>query len=62
MTDKPFTTWLRDKYGFRWQIVPTRFFEMMHDSGQARVQRAIAAMMTMVKFDIAALERAYAGE
>jgi len=54
--------WLRDKYGFRWQIVPTRFFEMMHDSDQVRVQRVIAAMMEMVKFDIAALERAYAGE
>jgi predicted 3-demethylubiquinone-9 3-methyltransferase (glyoxalase superfamily) len=51
--------WLQDRYGFRWQIVPTRFFDMMHDPDQAKVARVISAMMTMTKFDIAALERAY---
>lgn len=54
--------WLKDRYGFRWQIVPTRFFEMMRDPDQAKVARVTSVMMTMVKFDVAALERAYAGE
>jgi predicted 3-demethylubiquinone-9 3-methyltransferase (glyoxalase superfamily) len=53
--------WLADKYGFRWQIVPTRFFEMMRDPDQAKARRATEAMLKMSKFDIAALERAYAG-
>lgn len=52
--------WLRDKYGFRWQIVPSRFLQMMRDQDQAKVARVTSAMMSMVKFDIAALERAYA--
>jgi predicted 3-demethylubiquinone-9 3-methyltransferase (glyoxalase superfamily) len=52
--------WLTDKYGFRWQIVPARLFEMMRDPDQARVARLTSTMMTMVKLDIAALERAYA--
>jgi hypothetical protein len=37
-----------DRYGLRWQIVPSRFDAMMTD-----------AMLRMVKFDIAALEKAY---
>lgn len=53
--------WLTDKYGFRWQIVPTAFLEMLRDSDQEKVRRTTAAMYTMKKMDIAALERAYAG-
>ena len=54
--------WLTDKYGLCWQIVPTAFFEMMSDSDQAKVARVTRAMFAMTKFDIAALERAFAGE
>jgi predicted 3-demethylubiquinone-9 3-methyltransferase (glyoxalase superfamily) len=34
---------------------------MMQDPDRARVKRATEAMLKMVKFDIAALEKAYAG-
>jgi predicted 3-demethylubiquinone-9 3-methyltransferase (glyoxalase superfamily) len=54
--------WLKDKYGFRWQIVPTRFFELMRDPDPEKVARVTTAMMTMMKLDIAALERVYAGD
>ena len=53
--------WLKDKYGLSWQIVPARMFEMMKDEDKVRAGRAFAAMMQMVKFDVAALEKAYAG-
>ena len=53
--------WLKDKYGLCWQIVPTRFFEMMGDPDAARTDRVMQAMFRMKKFDIAALEAAYRG-
>jgi predicted 3-demethylubiquinone-9 3-methyltransferase (glyoxalase superfamily) len=52
--------WLRDKYGLCWQIVPTVFFEMISNPDPATVTRVTQAMFTMTKFDIAALEQAYA--
>jgi len=52
--------WLTDKFGLSWQIVPTAFFEMVSDPDQAKVARVMQAMMTMTKFDIAELEKAYA--
>lgn len=51
--------WLRDRFGLAWQIVPTVLFEMMSDPDRARAKRASDAMMTMVKFDIAALQAAH---
>lgn len=51
--------WLEDKYGVSWQIVPKIFFKMMGDKDKKKSQRVFAAMMEMVKFDIAALKRAY---
>ena len=53
--------WLKDKYGLRWQIVPKVFQEMMQDKDPAKTQRVMTAMMQMVKFDIAALQKAYDG-
>jgi predicted 3-demethylubiquinone-9 3-methyltransferase (glyoxalase superfamily) len=53
--------WLRDRYGLCWQIVPTAMGRMMSDPDRAKAARVAQAMMQMVKFDIAALERAYAG-
>lgn len=54
--------WLKDKFGVSWQIVPTRLQELMSGEDSAGAQRVVAAFMQMRKFDIAALERAYAGE
>jgi len=53
--------WLIDRYGLRWQIVPEIFESMMSDPDPVRAKRVTDAMMTMVKFDIAALERAHRG-
>ena len=53
--------WLKDKYGLAWQIVPQRFFDMVNDPDTDKVTRVTKAMLQMIKFDIAALERAYAG-
>jgi predicted 3-demethylubiquinone-9 3-methyltransferase (glyoxalase superfamily) len=52
---------LTDKYGFSWQIVPSVLLTLTGDPDQEKASRVTAAMLTMVKLDIAALERAYAG-
>lgn len=53
--------WLVDRFGVRWQIVPAVFEAMMGDKDPARSKRVTDAMMKMVKFDIATLEKAYRG-
>ncbi|MER5183523.1 VOC family protein [Streptomyces sp. NPDC002896] len=54
--------WLRDKYGVSWQVVPVGLIEMISDPDPEKAKRATEAMLSMVRFDIAALEKAYAGE
>jgi predicted 3-demethylubiquinone-9 3-methyltransferase (glyoxalase superfamily) len=51
--------WIKDPFGLSWQIVPRRFIELIRDEDTRRVKAVMAAMMTMVKLDVAALERAY---
>lgn len=51
--------WLTDRFGVRWQIVPAIMEEMMRSKDTARSKKATDAMLSMVKFDIAALERAF---
>jgi predicted 3-demethylubiquinone-9 3-methyltransferase (glyoxalase superfamily) len=53
--------WLKDKYGLSWQVVPQGWADMFSDPDKSRVQRAIDAMFTMKKLDIAALEAAADG-
>ncbi len=50
--------WLTDRWGLSWQIVPERLSELIKDADPDRARRAMEAMMTMVKIDIAALEKA----
>ena len=50
--------WLKDRFGLSWQIVPARLLELFTDPDRASAQRAMDAMLTMGKIDIAALERA----
>lgn len=54
--------WITDRFGVRWQIVPTRLHELMRDPDPARARRAAECMMTQVKLDIAAIEKAAAGK
>jgi predicted 3-demethylubiquinone-9 3-methyltransferase (glyoxalase superfamily) len=51
--------WITDQFGVTWQIVPRRFMELIGDKNQKKVQAVMEAMMTMVKLDVAELERAY---
>lgn len=53
--------WLKDRFGLSWQVVPTVLPEMLLDPDKTKVGRVFDAFMAMNKFDIAALERAYAG-
>ena len=54
--------WLNDRFGLRWQIVPAVLDEMMSDKDPQRSKRVTDAMMQMIKFDIAALKKAYQGD
>ena len=54
--------WLKDRYGLSWQIVPTAFLDMARDEDPVRVERVMAAMLSMGKMDVAELQRAYRGE
>ncbi|GDY31721.1 VOC family protein [Gandjariella thermophila] len=54
--------WLKDKFGLSWQVVPTVLIDMISDPDPEKAARTTRAMLSMSKFDIAALERAYAGE
>ena len=53
--------WLTDRYGFSWQVVASVFFELASDPDPEKANRVMAAMLTMKKFDIAALKNAYDG-
>ncbi|MGE4513963.1 MAG: VOC family protein [Chryseobacterium sp.] len=51
--------WLKDKFGFSWQIVPKRLIQLMSDSDQEKAQKVVQAMMKMQKISIEDLEKAY---
>lgn len=53
--------WLKDRYGLRWQVVPTELFALMSDPDPERAKRAAQAMMTMKKLDVAAMRKAADG-
>jgi predicted 3-demethylubiquinone-9 3-methyltransferase (glyoxalase superfamily) len=54
--------WLKDKYGVSWQVIPTVLMDMIVDSDPEKAKRATEAMLGMTKLDVAALQKAYAGE
>ena len=47
--------WLKDRFGLSWQIVPIGMETLMKDSDPARATRAMKAMLSMSKIDVAAL-------
>lgn len=51
--------WITDQFGLSWQIVPRRFTELIGDHDPKKVKAVLDAMMTMVKLDVAGLEKAY---
>lgn len=54
-------SWIKDRWGLSWQIVPSALPRMLASPDRAAAGRAMQAMMTMVKIDVAALEKAFAG-
>jgi predicted 3-demethylubiquinone-9 3-methyltransferase (glyoxalase superfamily) len=54
--------WLKDKYGFSWQIVPEQMGKMLSDEDPSKVERVTQAFLVMKKLDIAKLEEAYTGK
>ena len=54
--------WCKDRWGFSWQITPRALIEAMSDPDRAAAKRAMDAMMTMRKIDIATIEAARRGE
>ena len=54
-------SWCKDRWGFSWQIVPRALIAAMKDPDRAAAKRAMDAMMTMGRIDIARIEAARAG-
>ena len=53
--------WCKDKWGFSWQITPRALMKAMANPDREAAKRAMEAMMTMRKIDIAAIEAAERG-
>lgn len=54
-------SWLTDRYGIRWQVVPRVLMEGLGSDDPAVRERVYSAMMQMVKIDHAAIEAAIRG-
>lgn len=52
--------WLKDKFGFSWQVIPRQLPELLNSPDAAKAGRVMAAMMQMKKIVIADLEAAAA--
>ncbi|HVF34586.1 MAG TPA: VOC family protein [Candidatus Saccharimonadia bacterium] len=53
-------SWLKDKFGVSWQIVPRELVAMLRDPDPRKAARVMQSMMTMGKIDVARLRAAYA--
>ena len=53
--------WLRDPWGVPWQVVPEALPRLLGHEDHEVARRVFEAMQSMVKIDVAALERAAKG-
>ena len=53
--------WCTDRWGFAWQITPRALLDATTDPDRAAAKRAMDAMMTMKKIDVATIEAARSG-
>lgn len=54
--------WCKDRWGFSWQITPRALLDATTNPDRAAAKRAMDAMMTMRKIDIATIVAAVRGE
>jgi predicted 3-demethylubiquinone-9 3-methyltransferase (glyoxalase superfamily) len=54
--------WLKDKYGFAWNIVPQGLADLLGSPDREKADRAMLAMLQMKKLDINELRAAYEGK
>ena len=54
--------WLKDQFGFSWQVWPVEMGEMMKNGTPEQVARVTQAFLPMKKFDMAKLKKAYEGK
>jgi predicted 3-demethylubiquinone-9 3-methyltransferase (glyoxalase superfamily) len=54
--------WVKDRFGLSWQITPRELNEMLESEDADGARRAMQAMLTMGKIDLAACRRAFAGQ
>lgn len=52
--------WLTDRFGVTWQVYPKRLTDLTMDPDPEVARKAMAAMLTMTRIDIAAIEAAAA--
>ena len=50
--------WCKDRWGYSWQITPRRLIELVYGADRDKARRAMEAMLTMHKIDIARIEAA----
>jgi predicted 3-demethylubiquinone-9 3-methyltransferase (glyoxalase superfamily) len=58
--EKQRCSWLKDRYGVSWQIVPSALGELLQDKNPAKSTSVMQAMLKMDKIDIKALREAHA--
>ncbi|HWM41095.1 MAG TPA: VOC family protein [Burkholderiales bacterium] len=50
--------WLKDRFGLSWQVVPANIDRIFSGKDSAKAQRAMQAMLKMIKLNIEELENA----
>ncbi len=50
--------WLKDRFGLRWQIVPSELPSLLSDPDPERARRATEAMLAMKKLDVREIKEA----
>jgi predicted 3-demethylubiquinone-9 3-methyltransferase (glyoxalase superfamily) len=53
--------WLKDKFGFSWQIVPVQMGKLMSNKDPQKASRVMQALLKMKKIDVGTLEEAAEG-
>ncbi len=53
--------WLKDKFGVAWQVNPIQLSKMLLDPDKKKTERVTRSFLKMKKFDLAELQKAFAG-